>query len=57
MKVSIQRQCAELPTPLLRRAGELSEDTRLRLYRTDTEALQALRELAPLPADMAAAAI
>ena len=41
----------------LRRAGELGEDTRLRLYRTDTEALQALRQLTPLPADMAAAAI
>ena len=41
----------------LRRAGELGEDARLRLYRTDTEALQALRQLTPLPADMAAAAI
>ena len=41
----------------LRRAGELTEDARLRLYRTDTEALQALRELTPLPDDMGAAAI
>ena len=40
----------------LRRAGEL-DDAGLRLYRTDTEALQALRQLMPLPADMAAAAI
>ena len=41
----------------LRRAGELHEGAQLRLYRTDTEALQALRQLTPLPADMAAAAI
>lgn len=41
----------------LRRAGELPEDPLLRLYRTDAEALQALRQLAPLPNDMAAAAI
>ena len=41
----------------LRRAGELGEDPLLRMYRTDAEALLALRQLGPLPADMAAAAI
>ena len=41
----------------LRRAGELPESPLLRLYRTDAEALQALRALEPLPHDMAAAAI
>jgi sulfate permease, SulP family len=41
----------------LRRAGELSDDPSLRMYRTDAEALQALRQLEPLPHDMAATAI
>ena len=41
----------------LRRAGELPEDPRLKLYRTDAETLHALRQLEPLPQDMAAAAI
>ena len=41
----------------LRRAGELADDPALKMYRTDAEALQALRQLGPLPADMAAAAI
>src|SRR5574343_230568 len=41
----------------LRRAGELHEDPLLRLYRTDAEALHALKHLDPLPHDMAAAAI
>ena len=41
----------------LRHAGELRESRWLRLYRTDAEALQALRQLEPLPHDMAAAAI
>jgi len=41
----------------LRRAGELQEGPLLMLYRTDTEALQALKALDPLPADMGAAAI
>jgi len=41
----------------LRRAGELPEDALLKLYRTDAETLSALRQLDPLPADMAAAAI
>jgi SulP family sulfate permease len=41
----------------LRRAGELAAAPGLRLYRTDAEALQALQQLAPLPNDMAAAAI
>ena len=41
----------------LRRAQALGEDPLLRMYRTDAEALQALRQLAPLPADMAAAVI
>ena len=41
----------------LRRAGELGESPGLRMYRTDAEALQALRQLEPLPHDMAAAAI
>ena len=41
----------------LRRAGELQESPQLKMYRTDTEALQALRQLDPLPPDMAAAAI
>ncbi len=41
----------------LRRAGELRDGPLLRMYRTDAEALAALRQLGPLPADMAAAAI
>jgi SulP family sulfate permease len=41
----------------LRRAGELADDPALKMYRTDAETLQALRQLGPLPADMAAAAI
>jgi SulP family sulfate permease len=41
----------------LRRAGELTEGQHLKLYRTDAEALQALKELDPLPADISAAAI
>ena len=41
----------------LRRAGELTEGPFLKMYRTDAEALQALKELDPLPADMGAAAI
>ena len=41
----------------LRRAGELHDDPALRMYRTDAEALQALRQLEPLPHDMAATAI
>jgi SulP family sulfate permease len=41
----------------LRRAGELVEGQHLKLYRTDAEALQALEELHPLPADISAAAI
>jgi SulP family sulfate permease len=41
----------------LRRAGELQDGPLLRMYRTDAEALAALRQLGPLPADMAAAAI
>ena len=41
----------------LKRAGELPANPLLKMYRTDTDALQALRQLAPLPDDMAAAAI
>ena len=41
----------------LRRAGELPDEPGLRLYRTDAETLQALKQLDPLPHDMAAAAI
>ena len=41
----------------LRRAGELQETPSLRMYRTDAEAIAALRLLEPLPQDMAAAAI
>ena len=42
----------------LHRAGLLNApDSHLRLYRTDAEAVQALRQLHPPPADMAAAAI
>jgi len=41
----------------LRQAGELADAAGLKMYRTDAEALQALRQLDPLPADMAAAAI
>jgi SulP family sulfate permease len=41
----------------LRRAGELAEGPYLKLYRTDAEALQALKDLDPLPTDIAAAAI
>jgi SulP family sulfate permease len=41
----------------LRRAGELHNGPFLMMYRTDAEALQALKALDPLPADMGAAAI
>jgi SulP family sulfate permease len=41
----------------LRRAGELNDSPQLKMYRTDAEALQALRQLAPLPDDIGAAAI
>jgi len=41
----------------LRRAGALDEAPSLRMYRTDAETLVALRQLEPLPQDMAAAAI
>jgi SulP family sulfate permease len=41
----------------LHRAGELHEGPFLKMYRTDAEAIQALKALDPLPADMGAAAI
>ena len=41
----------------LHRAGELNEGTYLKMYRTDAEAIQALKALDPLPTDIAAAAI
>jgi SulP family sulfate permease len=41
----------------LRRAGELDDGRLLAMYRTDAEAIAALRQLEPLPQDMAAAAI
>jgi len=41
----------------LKRAGELPANPLLKMYRTDADALQALRQLAPLPDDMGAAAI
>lgn len=41
----------------LKRAGELPEDALLKTYRTDAEALQALRRLTPDPSDIAATAI
>jgi SulP family sulfate permease len=41
----------------LRRAGELHNGPFLMMYRTDAEALQALKALDPLPTDMGAAAI
>jgi SulP family sulfate permease len=41
----------------LRRAGELAEGPYLQLYRTDADALQALKGLTPLPANIAATAI
>ncbi|PUE09390.1 sodium-independent anion transporter [Limnohabitans sp. T6-5] len=41
----------------LHRAGELRAGPFLAMYRTDAETLQAIKELDPLPADMAAAAI
>jgi SulP family sulfate permease len=41
----------------LRRAGELGHSPLLKMYRTDAEALQALRQLAPLPDDIGAALI
>lgn len=41
----------------LKRAGEWSEGPLLKMYRTDAEALQALRQLDPEPEDIAAAAI
>jgi len=42
---------------VLRQAGELPDTAHLRLYRTDAEALQALRQLAPWPDDIGAASI
>ena len=41
----------------LQRAGELPNEPELRLYRTDSDALQALRQLSPLPDDIGAASI
>ena len=41
----------------LRQAGELGDGPLLKMYRTDAEALQALRQLAPLPDDIGAAQI
>jgi SulP family sulfate permease len=41
----------------LQRAGELPDSPQLKLYRTDTEALQSLRQLAPLPDDIGVASI
>jgi len=41
----------------LRKAGELHEGPFLKMYRTDAETLHALAQLAPLPNDIAAAAI
>ncbi|MEY3216844.1 MAG: hypothetical protein RLZZ280_1221 [Pseudomonadota bacterium] len=41
----------------LRRAGELQDSPYLKLYRTDTEALQALAELTPQPDHIAAAVL
>jgi len=41
----------------LRRAGELDNGPQLKMYRTDTEALLALKALDPLPDDMGAATI
>jgi sulfate permease, SulP family len=41
----------------LRRAGELGPDRYIKMYRTDPETVQALKALAPMPTDMAAAAI
>ena len=42
---------------VLQQAGQLPPTPLLRLYRTDPEALQAIRQLAPLPDDIGAAAI
>jgi SulP family sulfate permease len=42
---------------VLRRAGELDNGPQLKMYRTDTEALLALKALDPLPDDMGAATI
>jgi len=42
---------------VLQQAGQLPPTPLLRLYRTDAEALQAIRQLAPLPDDIGAAAI
>ena len=36
----------------LQRAGELDDDPLLKMYRTDAEAIQQLRQLEALPADM-----
>ena len=41
----------------LRRAGELQDSPRLRMYRTDAEALEALRQLEPEPEDWPSAAV
>ena len=41
----------------LRQAGELRENPRLRMYRTDAETLQALRQLDPLPTGRSAEAV
>jgi SulP family sulfate permease len=41
----------------LQRAGEWPDSPQLKLYRTDAEALQSIRQLAPLPDDIGAASI
>jgi SulP family sulfate permease len=41
----------------LKRAGELTNSPGLKMYRTDSDALLALQQLAPLPNDIGAAAI
>jgi len=42
---------------VLRRAGELTDNPLLKLYRTDADALAALGQPVAVPADLAAAAI
>jgi hypothetical protein len=41
---------------VLRRAGELTDNPLLKLYRTDADALAALGQPVAVPADLAAAA-
>ena len=49
MKLPVER--------VLRKSGELKESSLMYLYRTDVDALRAIQNLEPLPADIGAAVI